>query len=44
MKVKYHIFGHIHTEMSLEKDGIEFLCNPLGYPNTTYNEIEVLEI
>jgi len=44
MKVKYHIFGHIHSSINFKKDGVEFICNPLCYPNESYNEISVLEV
>lgn len=29
---KYWIFGHTHTPVCQDKDGIRFICNPVGYP------------
>ena len=32
-KIKYWIYGHTHTPSNIFKNGIDFLCNPIGYPN-----------
>jgi len=31
--MKYWVFGHTHDAIEYEIEGVEFLCNPLGYPN-----------
>jgi predicted phosphohydrolase len=33
MKIKYWIYGHTHTSSNVLEKGIEFCCNPIGYPN-----------
>jgi len=30
--IKYWTFGHTHTSINQEEEGIKFLCNPMGYP------------
>jgi len=32
-KIKYWIYGHTHTPSNVIKNEIQFLCNPIGYPN-----------
>ena len=32
-KIKIWIYGHTHTSCNVIKNGIPFLCNPIGYPN-----------
>jgi predicted MPP superfamily phosphohydrolase len=32
-KIKYWVYGHTHTPSTIFKNGIDFLCNPIGYPN-----------
>ena len=31
--MKYWIFGHTHTVLEYEYNGVKSICNPLGYPN-----------
>ena len=31
--IKCWIYGHTHSQSSVEIHGIPFLCNPIGYPN-----------
>ena len=31
--IKCWIYGHTHTPSNVIKNGIPFLCNPIGYPN-----------
>ena len=32
-KIKYWIYGHTHTQSNVIINEIQFLCNPIGYPN-----------
>lgn len=32
-KIKYWIFGHTHFSWNINYNGVDFLCNPRGYPN-----------
>jgi len=32
-KIECWIYGHTHTPSNVIKNGIPFLCNPIGYPN-----------
>jgi predicted phosphodiesterase len=32
LPIDYWIFGHTHTPMSKKMHGIQFVCNPFGYP------------
>jgi len=42
---KLHIHGHTHQNLDYTKEGINILCNPLGYPSDgTYNTIKQIEI
>ena len=36
-KIKCWIYGHTHTSSNVIKNGIPFLCNPIGYPNENKN-------
>ena len=36
-KIKCWIYGHTHTPSDVIKNGIPFLCNPIGYPNENKN-------
>jgi len=31
--MKYWVFGHTHDPIEYKIEGVDFLCNPLGYPN-----------
>ena len=31
--MKYWVFGHTHDAIEYEIEDVQFLCNPLGYPN-----------
>lgn len=35
--IKVWIYGHTHTEKIKNINGIQFLCNPIGYPNENKN-------
>ena len=37
MKIKCWIYGHTHTPSDVIKNGIPFLCNPIGYPDENKN-------
>jgi predicted phosphodiesterase len=40
-----HIHGHTHQNLDYVKDGVQVICNPLGYPSdNTYNVIKQIEI
>ncbi len=42
---KYYIYGHTHTKQSWKQDGIQMICNPLGYPGETYGcKLERIEL
>jgi len=42
---KIHIHGHTHQNLDYVKDGVQVVCNPLGYPSdNTYNTIKQIEI
>jgi predicted phosphodiesterase len=42
---KVHIHGHTHQSLDYTKEGINILCNPLGYPSDgTYNFIKQIEV
>jgi len=44
-KCKVAIHGHTHQNLDYTKEGINILCNPLGYPSDgTYNTIKQIEI
>ena len=34
--MKYWVFGHTHDAIEYEMQGVNFLCNPLGYPNESH--------
>ena len=36
-KIKCWIYGHTHTPSDVIKNGIPFLCNPIGYPDENKN-------
>ena len=36
-KIKYWIYGHTHTPSNIIINEIQFLCNPIGYPNENKN-------
>jgi predicted phosphodiesterase len=35
-KIKYWIYGHTHMASIKIIDEIQFLCNPIGYPNENF--------
>jgi len=49
-KMKYWIFGHTHDKINYQYEGVECVCNPLGYPhehkskNTHIKSIEIEKI
>jgi Icc-related predicted phosphoesterase len=32
-KIRCWFYGHTHTPCNMQIDNIQFLCNPIGYPN-----------
>jgi DNA repair exonuclease SbcCD nuclease subunit len=40
---EYYIYGHTHNFHDWDKEEIQFLCNPLGYPQEN-NKTEVIQI
>jgi predicted phosphohydrolase len=38
---KYWLFGHTHDQVSQEKCGIEFRCNPVGYTAAEFSPISI---
>jgi len=42
---KLHIHGHTHQFLKYNKDGVDVLCNPLGYPSdNNYSVIETFDL
>jgi len=42
-RVKTWIFGHVHSPISFREKGVEFFCNPFGYPSEkTFRDVGVI--
>lgn len=41
---KFWLFGHMHNKYDFSKDGVRFLCNPIGYPGETSYKVDYFEI
>jgi DNA repair exonuclease SbcCD nuclease subunit len=42
--MKYWIFGHTHSKIEYEHNGVKCLCNPLGYPGEHRKGLEPFKI
>jgi DNA repair exonuclease SbcCD nuclease subunit len=42
--MKYWIFGHTHDVIEYEEYGVKCICNPMGYPNESYNSKDLVSI
>jgi len=42
---KYWVFGHMHKSVDINVENINFLCNPLGYPDeNTYTTVKTIDL